>query len=153
MTAVGCSDDPTAGAVQKFWPADIHLVGKEIIRFHWVYWPAFLLAVGLPLPKSTSPWLSSSKDRRCQSAAASSAPKPSSTPSARSSQAHPLLNPALHSATYWKHDGTSSPPTSSATSPPRSFGRTDPSPSTLSFSATTPTSPTATATSSAEHCR
>jgi methionyl-tRNA synthetase len=37
---------------KKFWPADLHLVGKEIIRFHCVYWPAFLLAAGLPLPKS-----------------------------------------------------------------------------------------------------
>ena len=37
---------------EKFWPADLHLVGKEITRFHCVYWPAFLLAAGLPLPKS-----------------------------------------------------------------------------------------------------
>ncbi|HEX4322226.1 MAG TPA: methionine--tRNA ligase [Acidobacteriaceae bacterium] len=37
---------------EKFWPADIHLVGKEIIRFHAVYWPAWLMAAGLPLPKS-----------------------------------------------------------------------------------------------------
>src|SRR6266849_900445 len=36
---------------QGFWPADIHLVGKEIIRFHAVYWPAYLMAAGLPLPK------------------------------------------------------------------------------------------------------
>ncbi len=36
---------------QGFWPADIHLVGKEIIRFHAIYWPAFLMAAGLPLPK------------------------------------------------------------------------------------------------------
>lgn len=36
---------------EKFWPADLHLVGKEIIRFHCIYWPAFLLAAGLPLPK------------------------------------------------------------------------------------------------------
>jgi methionyl-tRNA synthetase len=35
-----------------FWPADVHLVGKEIIRFHAVYWPAFLMAAGLPLPKT-----------------------------------------------------------------------------------------------------
>ncbi|HKR28606.1 MAG TPA: methionine--tRNA ligase subunit beta, partial [Acidobacteriaceae bacterium] len=35
-----------------FWPADIHIVGKEITRFHCVYWPAFLMAAGLPLPKS-----------------------------------------------------------------------------------------------------
>ena len=37
---------------KKYWPADIHLVGKEITRFHCVYWPAFLMAAGLPLPKS-----------------------------------------------------------------------------------------------------
>ncbi len=53
-TAVGYgSEDPADKAkLEKFWPADIHLVGKEIIRFHCVYWPAFLLAAGLPLPKS-----------------------------------------------------------------------------------------------------
>lgn len=36
---------------QKFWPCDLHLVGKDIIRFHAIYWPAILMAVGLPLPK------------------------------------------------------------------------------------------------------
>jgi len=36
---------------QKYWPADLHMIGKEIIRFHAVYWPAFLMAAGLPLPK------------------------------------------------------------------------------------------------------
>ena len=36
---------------QGYWPADVHLVGKEIIRFHAVYWPAFLMAAGLPIPK------------------------------------------------------------------------------------------------------
>ncbi|HEU4636134.1 MAG TPA: methionine--tRNA ligase subunit beta, partial [Edaphobacter sp.] len=53
MTAVGYgSENPDDIArLQKFWPADLHLVGKEIIRFHCVYWPAFLLAAGLPLPK------------------------------------------------------------------------------------------------------
>ncbi|HEX4067699.1 MAG TPA: methionine--tRNA ligase [Acidobacteriaceae bacterium] len=51
ITALGWSSaDP--GLYNKFWPADLHLVGKEIIRFHCVYWPAFLLAAGLPLPKS-----------------------------------------------------------------------------------------------------
>jgi methionyl-tRNA synthetase len=35
----------------KYWPADVHMIGKEIVRFHCVYWPAFLLAAGLPLPK------------------------------------------------------------------------------------------------------
>src|SRR6266496_19429 len=37
---------------KKYWPADVHMVGKEIVRFHSVYWPALLLAAGLPLPKS-----------------------------------------------------------------------------------------------------
>jgi len=36
---------------EKFWPADLHMVGKDILRFHAVYWPAFLMAAGLPLPK------------------------------------------------------------------------------------------------------
>ena len=54
ITAIGYgSDDPAEQAkFAKYWPADIHLVGKEITRFHCVYWPAFLLAAGLPLPKS-----------------------------------------------------------------------------------------------------
>ena len=63
ITAIGYGaedrDDLTAEQKQaekakfeKFWPADLHLVGKEITRFHCVYWPAILLAAGLPLPKS-----------------------------------------------------------------------------------------------------
>ena len=47
----GSADDEQ---FQKFWPADLHLVGKEIIRFHCVYWPAFLLAANLPLPKAVT---------------------------------------------------------------------------------------------------
>jgi len=50
ITALGYgSEDETN--FKKYWPADLHLVGKEIIRFHCVYWPAFLMAAGLPLPK------------------------------------------------------------------------------------------------------
>jgi methionyl-tRNA synthetase len=54
MTALGYgSDDPADQArFAKFWPADLHLIGKEISRFHCVYWPAFLMAAGLPLPRS-----------------------------------------------------------------------------------------------------
>ena len=37
---------------EHYWPADVHMIGKEIVRFHCVYWPAFLLAAELPLPKS-----------------------------------------------------------------------------------------------------
>jgi methionyl-tRNA synthetase len=53
ITAIGYGSDAPADKEKfaKFWPADLHLVGKEIIRFHCVYWPAFLLAAGLPLPK------------------------------------------------------------------------------------------------------
>ena len=53
-TAIGYgSDDPNEKAkFEKFWPADIHLIGKEISRFHCVYWPAFLMAAGLPVPRS-----------------------------------------------------------------------------------------------------
>jgi methionyl-tRNA synthetase len=54
ITALGYgSDDPADQArFAKFWPADMHLIGKEISRFHCVYWPAFLMAAGLPLPRS-----------------------------------------------------------------------------------------------------
>ena len=54
ITALGYgSEDPADEArFAKFWPADIHLIGKEISRFHCVYWPAFLMAAGLPVPRS-----------------------------------------------------------------------------------------------------
>ena len=44
---------------KKFWPADLHLIGKDIIRFHTIYWPIFLMALDLPLPKQVfgHPWL------------------------------------------------------------------------------------------------
>jgi methionyl-tRNA synthetase len=54
ISAIGYgSDDPADKAkFEKYWPADLHIVGKEITRFHCVYWPAFLMAAGLPPPKS-----------------------------------------------------------------------------------------------------
>ena len=54
ITALGYgSDDPADQArFAKFWPADIHLIGKEISRFHCVYWPAFLMAAGIAVPRS-----------------------------------------------------------------------------------------------------
>ena len=51
ITALGWGSDD-ASKFEKYWPADLHIVGKEISRFHCVYWPAFLMAAGLPLPKS-----------------------------------------------------------------------------------------------------
>ncbi len=50
ITALGYGSDDDS-KYQKYWPADIHLVGKEIIRFHTIIWPAMLMALGLPLPK------------------------------------------------------------------------------------------------------
>src|SRR6185312_2073372 len=50
ITAVGFPDDKGA-QFQKFWPADLHVIGKDIIRFHTVYWPAFLMSAGLPVQK------------------------------------------------------------------------------------------------------
>ena len=54
ITALGYGSDAPEDQQRfaRFWPADLQLVGKEIIRFHCVYWPAFLMAAGLPLPKS-----------------------------------------------------------------------------------------------------
>ncbi len=49
ITALGYPDE--AGDFARFWPADVHLIGKDILRFHAVYWPTFLMAAGLPLPK------------------------------------------------------------------------------------------------------
>ena len=50
VTALGYGSD-SAALMEKFWPADIHLVGKDILRFHAIYWPAFLMSLDLPLPK------------------------------------------------------------------------------------------------------
>ena len=49
----------SAPAFEKYWPADLHLIGKDIIRFHTIYWPIFLMALDLPLPKQVfgHPWL------------------------------------------------------------------------------------------------
>jgi len=50
ITALGYGSRDSS-KFDKYWPADLHMIGKEIVRFHCVYWPAFLLAAGLPLPK------------------------------------------------------------------------------------------------------
>ena len=51
MSALGYPDDSPDGNFAKFWPASVHLVGKDILRFHAIYWPAFLMAADLPVPK------------------------------------------------------------------------------------------------------
>jgi methionyl-tRNA synthetase len=50
ITALGYGSDDDSN-YKKYWPADVHLVGKEIVRFHTIYWPIMLMALGLPLPK------------------------------------------------------------------------------------------------------
>jgi methionyl-tRNA synthetase len=50
ISALGALTDDTA-RYERFWPADVHVIGKDILRFHAVYWPAFLLSAGLPLPR------------------------------------------------------------------------------------------------------
>ncbi len=50
ISALGYPND-SDGNFEKFWPCDVHVIGKDILRFHTVYWPTFLLAAGIPLPK------------------------------------------------------------------------------------------------------
>ena len=61
ITGIGYDADHEDGSEQfnKFWPADLHLIGKDIIRFHTIYWPIILMALDLPLPKQVfgHPWL------------------------------------------------------------------------------------------------
>ena len=60
ITGLGYDADGNSGELfRKYWPADVHVIGKDIIRFHTVYWPIFLMALGLPLPKRVfgHPWL------------------------------------------------------------------------------------------------
>ena len=60
ITGLGYDCDGNNGELfKKYWPADLHLIGKDIIRFHTIYWPIFLMALDLPLPKQVfgHPWL------------------------------------------------------------------------------------------------
>ena len=60
ITGIGYDADGNSSELyKKYWPADLHLIGKDIIRFHTIYWPIFLMALGEPLPKQVfgHPWL------------------------------------------------------------------------------------------------
>ncbi|MDD3278479.1 MAG: methionine--tRNA ligase [Lachnospiraceae bacterium] len=60
ITGIGYDcDGSSSEQFQQYWPADLHLIGKDIIRFHTIYWPIFLMALDLPLPKQVfgHPWL------------------------------------------------------------------------------------------------
>ena len=68
MTALGYQNDQYHD-LEKFWPADAHFVGKEIVRFHAIYWPAFLMSMDLPLPKKVygHGWLNFNGDKMSKS--------------------------------------------------------------------------------------
>ncbi len=59
ITALGYSPDKKGELYNKYWPADVHIIGKDILRFHTIYWPIMLMALGEPLPKQVfgHPWM------------------------------------------------------------------------------------------------
>ena len=59
ITNIGYDPDGSSEIFKKYWPADLHLIGKDIIRFHTIYWPCFLMSLDVPLPKQVfgHPWL------------------------------------------------------------------------------------------------
>ena len=70
ITALGYTGDGNNGSnYAKYWPADIHVIGKDIMRFHSIYWPIFLMALGEPLPKKVfgHPWLLFGEDKMSKS--------------------------------------------------------------------------------------
>lgn len=69
ITALGYSPDGESETFKKYWPADLHVIGKDILRFHTIYWPIMLMALGLPLPKQVlgHPWLLFANDKMSKS--------------------------------------------------------------------------------------
>ena len=69
ITALGYDPDGSGELYQKYWPADVHIIGKDIIRFHTIYWPIILMALGEPLPKQVygHPWLLFGEDKMSKS--------------------------------------------------------------------------------------
>ena len=69
ITALGYDPDGSGELFEKYWPCDLHIIGKDILRFHVIYWPIFLHALGLPLPKQIfgHPWLLFGKDKMSKS--------------------------------------------------------------------------------------
>lgn len=65
ITNIGYDTDKSSDEFNKYWPADLHLVGKDIVRFHSIYWPAFLWSLDLELPHKIfgHPWLLSNNDK------------------------------------------------------------------------------------------
>ncbi len=69
ITALGYSPDGSGELYNKYWPADVHIIGKDILRFHTIYWPIMLMALGEPLPKKVfgHPWLLFGTDKMSKS--------------------------------------------------------------------------------------
>lgn len=69
ITALGYDPDGSAEQYKKYWPADVHIIGKDIVRFHTIYWPIMLMALGEPLPKQVygHPWLLFGEDKMSKS--------------------------------------------------------------------------------------
>ncbi len=69
ITGLGYDPDNQSEMYKKYWPADVHIIGKDILRFHTIYWPIMLMALGEPLPKQVfgHPWLLSGNDKMSKS--------------------------------------------------------------------------------------
>ncbi len=69
ITGIGYDPETQSENYKKYWPADVHIIGKDIIRFHVIYWPIFLMALGEPLPKCVlgHPWLLQGGDKMSKS--------------------------------------------------------------------------------------
>ncbi len=69
ITALGYDPDGSGDLYKKYWPADVHIIGKDIVRFHTIYWPIMLMALGEPLPKQVygHPWLLFGEDKMSKS--------------------------------------------------------------------------------------
>ncbi len=69
ITALGYDPEGSSEQYKKYWPADVHIIGKDIVRFHTIYWPIMLMALGEPLPKQVygHPWLLFGEDKMSKS--------------------------------------------------------------------------------------
>ncbi len=69
ITAIGYDPDGSSDLYKKYWPADVHIIGKDIVRFHTIYWPIILMALGEELPKQVygHPWLLFGADKMSKS--------------------------------------------------------------------------------------
>lgn len=69
ITALGYDPDGSSDLYKKYWPVDVHIIGKDIVRFHTIYWPIMLMALGEPLPKQVfgHPWLLFGEDKMSKS--------------------------------------------------------------------------------------